>query len=155
MHTHPTESGISCVDSQDISPPSGHYSHACTAAGLVFISGQLPLDERGLSLRDEPFEVQARRVLHNVDACLQAVGGARTDLVQVRVYVTRMDDWPAFNAVYADWIGEHKPARAVAQSASLHHGAAVEVEALALHRSHRAAPRYVAPEPLAGAAISN
>jgi len=155
MHTHPTESGISCVDSRDIAPPSGHYSHACIAAGLVFISGQLPLDERGLSLCDAPFEVQARRVLRNVDACLKAVGSARTDLVQVRVYITRIDDWPTFDAVYADWIGAHKPARVVVPSPSLHHGAAVEVEAVALHRPHRVAPRHVAPESWAGAVMSN
>lgn len=154
MHIHSIKSDISCVDSQDISAPLGHYSHVCMAAGLAFISGQLPLDECGRSMSEEPFEVQADRVLRNIDACLHAVGGARADLVQVRVYITRMEDWPAFNAVYADWIGEHKPARAVAQSPSLHYGAAVEVEAVALHRSHWAAPRSITPEPLTGAGIS-
>lgn len=151
MHIYPTKSAISCLDSQEISPPAGHYSHTCTAAGLVFISGQLPLDDGGQPLREQAFEVQARRVLHNVDACLRAVGGARTDLVQVRVYVTRIEDWPAFNAVYAEWIGGHKPARAVAQSPALHYGVAVEVEAVALHRL----PQPIAPSSSAGAVISN
>ena len=130
-----TESDIVCVNSREICPPAGHYSHVCTAGGMVYISGQLPLDERGKPLSDEPFETQATRVLHNLDACLRAVGATRQDLVQVRVYVTTVDNWPTFNRVYADWIGEHKPARAVAESPSLHFGAAVEVEAVALHPS--------------------
>lgn len=129
-----TQRGISCANSSDIAAPAGHYSHVCTAGGMVYISGQLPLDERGKPLSDEPFEVQAIRVLRNIDACLAAVGGTRTDLVQVRVYVTTVANWPAFNSVYADWIGDHKPARAVAESPSLHYGAAIEVEAVALHR---------------------
>ncbi|MBS0450593.1 MAG: RidA family protein [Proteobacteria bacterium] len=137
MHATSTDPDISCANSQDIAPPSGHYSHACTAAGMVFISGQLPLDEQGRSLADAPFEVQAGRVLQNIDACLKAVGARRSDLVQVRVYVTSMGKWPAFNQIYADWIGNHKPARAVAHSPSLHHGVAVEVEAVALHRPPR------------------
>ncbi|MCP1197258.1 RidA family protein [Acetobacter senegalensis] len=132
MQNHTYSSDIVCLNTQEIAPPSGHYSHVCTAGGFVFISGQLPLDSSGLPLRDEPFEAQAQRVLHNIDACLKVVRCARTDLVQVRVYVACISNWPAFNKVYGDWIGEHKPARAGAQSSSLHHGVAVEVEAMAL-----------------------
>lgn len=128
------EHDISCINSREMTPPAGHYSHVCVAGGMVYVSGQLPLDQAGNPLSDQPFDAQAARVLANVDACLKTVGGTRNDLVQVRVFVSDIKSWPAFNRIYADWIGEHKPARAVAESASLHYGAAVEVEAVALHR---------------------
>jgi enamine deaminase RidA (YjgF/YER057c/UK114 family) len=83
-------------------------------------------------MSDQPFERQAERVLANVDACLEAAGSDRTRLVQVRVYVTDMKCWPVFNQIYANWIGEYRPARAVAGVASLHHELLLEVEAVAL-----------------------
>lgn len=67
-----------------------------------------------------------------MDATLKAAGVTRDDLVQVRVFVSDIEHWPIFNGLYAEWIGAHKPARAVAESASLHYGSAVEVEAIAL-----------------------
>ncbi len=113
-------------------PPAGHYSHSTTAGGLVWISGQLPVTESGEKLASAPFEVQARQVLTNLDACLRGAGTDRSKLVNVRIYVTDINEWPVFNKVYAEWIGEHRPARAVAGVAELHHGAGVEVEAVAL-----------------------
>jgi enamine deaminase RidA (YjgF/YER057c/UK114 family) len=70
--------------------------------------------------------------LANVDVCLASAELTRSDLVQVRVYVTEIADWKAFDDIYGEWIGTHRPARAVAGAKELHYGAAVEVEAIAL-----------------------
>jgi enamine deaminase RidA (YjgF/YER057c/UK114 family) len=86
----------------------------------------------GKPLIERPFEQQAEQVLANVDACLEAAGTNRSRLLQVRVYVTDMNCWPTFNRIYADWIGECRPARAVAGVASLHYGLLLEIEAVAL-----------------------
>lgn len=123
---------ISCKNSSAISPPAGHYSHVCIAAGQVFVSGQLPINSHGTPLTGKSFDVQARQVLANLEACLQVAGVGKESLVQVRVYVTDIRDWPAFNAIYAEWIGQHRPARAVAGVSELHFGLNVEVEATAL-----------------------
>ncbi|OAE96339.1 enamine deaminase RidA [Bradyrhizobium centrolobii] len=123
---------IVLANSARLRPPAGHYSHTCTAAGLVFVSGQLPVDVNGKPMSDQPFERQAEQVLANVDACLEAAGTNRSRLLQVRVYVTDMNFWPGFNQIYADWIGEVRPARAVAGVASLHYGLLLEIEAVAL-----------------------
>jgi 2-iminobutanoate/2-iminopropanoate deaminase len=123
---------ISFANSVRLRAPAGHYSHTCTAAGLVFVSGQLPIDADGEPMRDEPFARQARQVLANVDECLEAAGTDRTRLLQVRVYVTDMKFWQDFNRIYADWIGEGRPARAVAGVASLHFDLLLEIEAIAL-----------------------
>lgn len=132
MIDHNQSVAISCTNVGDSTPPAGHYSHVCIANGLAFVSGQLPIDKNGKALSESSFETQAEQVLRNVDACLNEVGVTRESLVQVRVFVSDMAYWPAFNKVYADWLGNHRPARAVAQSSSLHYGAAVEVEAIAL-----------------------
>jgi reactive intermediate/imine deaminase len=120
------------ANSTTLRPPAGHYSHTCTAAGLVFVSGQLPMDMDGKPMRGQPFERQAEQVLANVDACLQAAGTDRRRLLQVRVYVTDMKFWSTFNEIYANWIGDCRPTRAVAGVASLHHDLLLEIEAIAL-----------------------
>lgn|SRR5690606_18925101 len=112
--------------------PGGHYSHACVANGMVYVSGQLPIGPDGTKLADAPFEAQARQVLDNVAAALAAAGSGIDRLVQVRVYVDSVENWPAFDAIYAEWAGSARPARAVVPTGPLHYGFKVEVEAVAL-----------------------
>ncbi len=123
---------IRSANSTAIPAPGGHYSHVCTAAGLAHISGQLPIDAKGKPMTGQPFEAQALQVLANLEACLQAVRLTPRDLVQVRIYLTDMENWPSFNQYYAKWLGEHRPARIIAGVAALHYGLELEVEAVAL-----------------------
>ncbi|MGA8138643.1 MULTISPECIES: RidA family protein [Pseudomonas] len=123
---------IQCANSSSIRPPAGHYSHVCIAGGFVIISGQLPINSAGQALADQSFEEQTRQVLSNLEHCLVRAGIDKYSLVQVRVYVTDIDQWPAFNRLYEQWLGDHRPARSVAGVAQLHFGSAVEVEAMAL-----------------------
>lgn len=116
----------------ELAAPRGHYSHAVSAGGLVFVSGQLPVTPDGQLLADAPFEVQARQTLDNVGAALRSAGSSVGNLVQVRVYVTDIELWPAFNAIYAQWCGAARPARAVVPVPKLHYGFLIEVEATAL-----------------------
>lgn len=116
----------------ELAAPRGHYSHAVSAGGLVFVSGQLPVTPDGQLLADAPFEVQARQTLANVGAALRSAGSSVGNLVQVRVYVTDIELWPAFNAIYAQWCGAARPARAVVPVPKLHYGFLIEIEATAL-----------------------
>ena len=125
------------TDPQRINPstmaaPGGHYSHATVANGFVFVSGQLPITPDGVKLAGASFEEQARQVLANVKAALEGAGSGIGKLVQVRVYVDSVENWPAFNAVYAQWAGSARPSRAVVPTGPLHFGLKVEVEAVAL-----------------------
>lgn len=122
---------ISCRNSPSAPAPVGHYSHVCSAGGLAFISGQLPIRSDGAALTGEPFEAQAHQVLRNLQGCLEAMGLEKKDLVQVRVYVTSIRNWPLFNEIYSNWIGAHRPARAVAGVSELHFGLDIEIEAVA------------------------
>jgi reactive intermediate/imine deaminase len=132
MSTPTSPAAIVCANSDEISPPAGHYSHVCVAGGFVHVSGQLPVSASGVPLADRSFSEQAQQVLANVEGCLRAAGVGKADLVQVRVYITDVTRWPEFNRIYAEWMGSHRPARAVVGVSSLHFGVALEVEAVAL-----------------------
>src|SRR5258705_13522727 len=81
--------------------PGGHYSHAVTAGGFVFVSGQLPIAPDGAKLNEAPFEEQARQVLDNVAHALAGAGSSIDRLGQGRGYVTDISCWPAFNKIFA------------------------------------------------------
>lgn len=113
-------------------PPGGHYSHGMVANGFVFVSGQLPITPAGEKLAGASFAEQARQVLENVSAVLQASGSGIARLVQVRVYLDDIENWPEFNRIYAQWAGSARPSRAIVPTGKLHYGLKLEVEAVAL-----------------------
>ena len=121
-------------DNADGGSPGGHYSHAVRANGFVFVSGQLPIASDGSKDPALPFAQQARLVLANVEAALRAAGAQLSDLAKVTVYVTDVAHWPEFDAIYRERLGAHRPARAVVPVGPLHHGFAIEIEAIAVVR---------------------
>ena len=122
---------IQHLNPDTLAAPGGHYSHAVVAGGFVYVSGQLPITAAGEKLNRASFDDQTRQVLANVDAALTAAGSSVSQLVQVRVYITDIAHWPAFNQLYADWAGDSRPSRAVVPVPLLHHGFLLEVEAVA------------------------
>lgn len=125
-------SNIVLTNPATMAQPGGHYTHAVTANGFVFVAGQLPIAPDGGKLNEASFEQQAEQTLANVAAALEGAGSAIDRLVQVRVYVTDITSWPAFNTIYAKWIGASRPARAVVPVPELHYGFKIEIEAVAL-----------------------
>jgi reactive intermediate/imine deaminase len=125
-------SGVRTVAPANLAPPGGHYSHATIANGFVFVSGLLPIAPDGSQLVDAPFEQQVNQVLENMQVALTAAGSGIDRLVQVRVYIDSIENWPAFNTLYAKWAGNIRPARAVVPTGPLHFGLKVEIEAVAL-----------------------
>ncbi|HEX4780438.1 MAG TPA: RidA family protein, partial [Usitatibacter sp.] len=76
------------------------------------------------------FEAQARRVIDNVAAILEAAGSGTDLIVKATVYIADVAHWPAFNAIYAEKLGAHRPARTVVPVAHLHYGYLVEMDAI-------------------------
>ena len=98
----------------------------------MFVAGQLPIDPAtGTALAGRPIEDQARQVFANLAAILEAAGSGLDRAVRVGVYVTDLALWGRFNAVYAEILGDHRPARTVIPVPELHHGVAVEVDVVA------------------------
>ena len=112
----------------------GHYSQAIVHGGLVYVAGQLPIDPRDPDRRLADFEAQARQVIGNVIAIVEAAGSSRDRILRATVYIADVAHWPAFNAVYAELLGAHKPARTVVPVAQLHYGYLVEMDAIAALR---------------------
>ena len=129
--TSTTVPGVELRDSPGLIAPRGHYSHVAVHGAVACISGQLPLDAAGTPLADRPFDLQVQQVRDNLDDCLSTAGSSREQLLFVTVYVTDIGDWPAFDTAYAQWVGGHRPSRAVACVADLHYGAAIEIHAIA------------------------
>lgn len=115
--------------------PAGHYSAAVRHGGLVYVSGQLGVLPDGSHTADRPFEDQVRATLDNVLRALDAAGLGPADLIKVTAYIVGVENWPHFNAVYAQVMGPAKPARAVVPVPELHYGYLIEIEAIAACRT--------------------
>jgi 2-iminobutanoate/2-iminopropanoate deaminase len=113
----------------DVPPPKGAYSPGVRAGDLVFVSGQVPRDPRTGELVGEDVATQTRQVLANVRGVLEAAGASLRDVVAVTVWLTNVDDWGTFDAVYREAFAPPYPTRAVV-GATLR-GILVEVSAVA------------------------
>ena len=111
--------------------PAGHYSQAMRSGSDLYISGQLPIRADKAALPDMSFETQVRQALANVLAILEAAGGQPSDLLRVTAYIVGVENWPEFNRIYADILGDARPARTVVPVPELHYGFLVEVDAIA------------------------
>lgn len=120
------------VNPAGLATPGGHYSHVSIANGMIFVSGQLPIDACGRKLTDCPFEVQAEQVLANLASALAGAGSDVTKLVQVRAYIVDVGHWASFNEIYARWAADARPSRTVVPVPALHFGLKIEVEAVAV-----------------------
>lgn len=109
----------------------GPYSQAVVAQGLVFVSGQVPIDPSSGQLVQSSFADQVRQVLANLDAILVAAGSSRERVVKVNVYLTDMGRFAEVNEIYGEFFGEHRPARAAVQVARLPKDVPVEMELIA------------------------
>ncbi len=115
--------------------PGGHYSQAIVHDGLVYVSGQLPIDPaRGRVLAEESAGAQAERAIENLRAVLEAAGSGLDLVLKVTVYIADVGLWGEVNTAYAKVFGDHRPARSVVPTGPLHHGALVEVDAVAAVR---------------------
>lgn len=120
-------------------PAQGHYSMAVRHDGLVYVSGQLGIPPDGSHGNDLPFDEQARQALRNLLAVLAGAGLGPRNILKVTAYIAGVAHWPEFNAVYAEMMGEWRPARSVVPVPELHFGYLVEVDAVAADPRGKAA----------------
>jgi 2-iminobutanoate/2-iminopropanoate deaminase len=111
--------------------PEHPYPAASERNGVIAVSGRLGVSRPGV-LVEGGFEAEAEAALDNVRAALAEVGADFSDLVQVVVYLTNMDDREALNGIYARHLGDSRPARSCVGVASLPYGGCVEIEAIAV-----------------------
>jgi 2-iminobutanoate/2-iminopropanoate deaminase len=110
----------------------GPYSQAVVAGGLVFASGQIPLDSRTGEFVAGGIREQTEQVMRNLSAVLQAAGSGLERVLKATVYLADMADFAEMNEVYGSFFREEPPARSTVQAARLPRDARVEIDVIAL-----------------------
>lgn len=109
----------------------GPYSQAVKCGGMLFCSGQIPLDPATGEMVSGDVTVQAERVMNNIAAVLTAAGIGFDDVIKTTIFLVDMADFAAVNAVYGNRFPSHKPARSTVAVKSLPRGALLEIEVIA------------------------
>ena len=122
---------MNAVSTPDAPKAIGPYSQAIVAGGLVFCSGQIPLDPATGAMIEGDIRAQTQRVLENLKAVLEAAGSGLERVVRTTIFVMDMGDFNAVNEVYGGYFTSTPPARATVQVAGLPRGARVEIDAIA------------------------
>ena len=110
----------------------GPYSQAVKANGLIFASGQIPIDPKTGQFVPGGITEQTEQVLKNLTAVIEAGGSSLSQVVKTTVFLADMLEFDAMNAVYARFFKDQPPARATVEAARLPRDARVEIEAIAL-----------------------
>lgn len=118
------------IQSKNAPAAIGPYSQAIMAGGLLYTSGQLGLDPETGAL-PESIEEQTKQSLKNIQAILEEAGLQKTDVIKTVVFLKNMSDFAVVNGIYADFFGDHKPARSCVEAAQLPKGGLIEIEVVA------------------------
>jgi 2-iminobutanoate/2-iminopropanoate deaminase len=119
------------VSSRDAPAAIGPYSQAVRAGGLLFISGQIPLDPVSGDVVDGDIAAQTHRVMGSLGAILEAAGAGFDDVVRTTIFLTDLGDFAHVNDVYGSYFTAPAPTRATVQVAALPKGVRVEIDAIA------------------------
>jgi 2-iminobutanoate/2-iminopropanoate deaminase len=122
---------IERISPPGVPAPRGPYSPAVRAGDFIFVSGQVPIDPATQQLISGDVATETRRVLENIKQILAGCGAAMGDVVKCTVFLADGKDFAAMNAVYAEFFGEAKPARATVVTGFVVAGIKVEIEAIA------------------------
>jgi 2-iminobutanoate/2-iminopropanoate deaminase len=122
------------ITSQEAPAAVGPYSHAIAVPGLIFISGQLPIDKATGTFPDDVV-AQAHQALKNLKSVAEAAGATLEDVVKTTVFLADINDFKAVNEVYATYFSEPFPARSAFEVAKLPLGVKVEIEAIVSRRN--------------------
>ena len=119
------------VHTTDAPEAIGPYSQAVVVDGWVFASGQIPIEPSTGELIKGDVSTQTNQVLSNLKAVLESAGSSLDKVVKTTVYLTDLDTFTEMNAVYAEYFGNHRPARATVQVAGLPKDVDVEIDVIA------------------------
>ena len=117
----------------DLAPKAiGPYSQAVSVGGVLYLSGQIPIDPSTGEVMTGDIQEQTRLVFNNLKAVLSEGGSELSKVIKATVYLADMGDFPKVNEVYAAYFGDHKPARACVEVARLPKDVGVEIDLIAL-----------------------
>ncbi|MGH9581727.1 MAG: RidA family protein [Bryobacteraceae bacterium] len=120
------------VSSPRVPKPAGPYSPAVRANGMVFVSGQIPLDPQTGALVEGGIQAETARVLENMKTVLEAAGLSLQDVVKTTVFLKNLAEFGQMNEIYAKYFGANPPARSTIEVARLPRDCRIEMEAIAV-----------------------
>jgi 2-iminobutanoate/2-iminopropanoate deaminase len=120
------------IATSDAPKAIGPYSQAVKIANTIYASGQIPLDPASGNLVEGDFPTHVRRVLDNLRAVLEQAGVEFRHVAKATVYLTDLANFQTLNTIYAEYFGDHKPARSTVGVAQLPKGATVEIDVIAV-----------------------
>lgn len=120
------------IATNDAPKAIGPYSQAVKVANTIYASGQIPLDPQSGNLVQGDFPTHVRRVFDNLRAVLRQSGADFRHVTKATVYLTDLANFQTLNSIYAEYFGDHKPARSTVGVAALPKGAAVEIDVIAV-----------------------
>ena len=123
------------IETKNAPQAIGPYSQAIKAAGLVFASGQIPIDPSTGEFVAGGVADQTEQVLKNLSAVLEAAGTDLSSVIKTTVFLADMKDFVAMNEVYGRFFAVEPPARATVEASGLPRDARVEIEAIALAKN--------------------
>ena len=109
----------------------GPYSQAVVANGMIYTSGQIPLDETGTLVATDVVN-QAHQVMKNLFYVLEAANAHFNDVVKTTIFLADMNDFDKVNEVYSHYFGHHKPSRSMVAVKTLPRNVLIEIECMAL-----------------------
>lgn len=120
------------ISSADAPKAVGPYSQAIEKNGVLFLSGQIPLDPLSGQIVGNTIDQQTQQIFKNMNSVLSAAGYSLDDVVKTTVFLTNIDDFATVNAVYGRYFTTEAPARSAVAVMALPKGAMVEIEAIAI-----------------------
>lgn len=119
------------IESAKMPKSNGHYSQCIRHNGILYLSGQLPLDPVTRKIASN-IKDQTDQALKNVENILVEAGSSKNKILQMRVYISNIDLWDQVNERYSIFFDNHKPVRSIVPTRELHFGCLIEIEATAV-----------------------
>ncbi|ACI18822.1 RidA family protein [Dictyoglomus thermophilum] len=110
----------------------GPYSQGVKVGNMVFISGQIPIDPETGNIVEGGIKEQTRRVLENIKAILESIGGSLNNIVKTTVFMVDLSEFSEMNEVYKEYFSSNFPARSTVQVSALPKNVKIEIEAIAI-----------------------
>ena len=114
--------------------PLGHYAQAVAHNGILYVSGQLPIDPLNTDSKIEGIKEQTLQTLKNLEAVLLAGGSSIENVLKCTIFISDISLWAEANEVYGTFFGDHRPARSAVPTKDLPRGFFIEIEAIAAQK---------------------
>lgn len=124
---------MKAIQSPNMPKSNGHYSQCIEHNGILYLSGQLPIDPLTKAI-PKTIEEQTDLALQNVGLILTEAGSSKKQIIQMRVYISDIKLWDKVNERYSLFFGDHKPVRSIVPTRDLHFGCLIEIEATAISK---------------------